>query len=493
MTRDYVLFYINGERHQVSGEQVYQPLSDFLRYEQRLVGTKVVCAEGDCGACSILLGKSNGRKLVYETVNSCIQYVYQLDCQHVVTVEGLKRQNQLHPVQQAMVDHFGSQCGYCTPGFVVAMAGMVENQQELTQANVQEGLTGNLCRCTGYRAIVSAALSVDPATVPPMSKFFPEKAMLQDFADHQTQSIALQFEDNLVQPAVQKRYFNPTTVEETVQLREKHPEAMMIAGGTDISVQMNKDRLAPNTVISLSNVTGLYSLEEKDGYLHVGAKVSWTALENYCAQKLPAFQKILQVFASPQIKNVGTLAGNIANGSPIADSLPFLYVTNAEVELTEVEGTRWVNINQFYHGYKKMEMQSNEMITDIRIPLPKKQQILKLYKVSKRKDLDISTFTAGIFMELRDQAVKSIRIAFGGVGPVVLRLHETEKLLTGKRFSLETFQGAAQKVQEEITPISDVRASSTYRFQLSANTMMKFFHEIADEFPALAESNPNEL
>ncbi len=476
--RDYILLYINGKRHQITGEQIFQPLSDFLRYEKGLTGTKVVCAEGDCGACTALLGRVRQGALQYEIFNTCIKYVYQLDGQHVVTVEGLKENGQLHPVQQTMIDYFGSQCGYCTPGFVVAMAGLFEKTQAPTEQDVRDGLTGNLCRCTGYTPIIDAALAVDGTSVKTMSERFPEESMLEDLQAHATRSIAIEYDETITGTAVTHRYFNPCTVSEATQLKQQHPNAFLIAGGTDLSVQMNKGRISPQTVISLSNLPGLGKLEIQDGYLNIGAKVSWTQLEDFCREALPEFHKILAVFASGQIKNVGTMAGNIANGSPIADSLPFLYVTNAEIELAGTTGTRWVNIHDFYHGYKVNEMQSDELITQIRLPLPTAEQTLKLYKVSKRKDLDISTFTAGFFMEREGDAIKDIRIAYGGVGPVVLRLPRTESFLKDNALNFENAQKASKMARTEITPISDVRASDDYRLQLSENILLKFYYEV---------------
>lgn len=488
--RDFILLYINGKRHQISGETIFQPLSDWLRYKQGLVGTKVVCAEGDCGACSALLGRVRNGTLKYEVFNTCIQYVYQLDCQHVVTVEGLKENGQLHPVQQAMIDHFGSQCGYCTPGFVVTMAGLFESQEALTEQNVREGLTGNLCRCTGYQSIIKAALAVNPDTVKRMGERFPAALMVEDFKEHRQTAVAIEYEETLSGESITKRHFNPVTLQEAIRLKSEHPGATLVAGGTDISVQMNKHRIDPQTVISLSNVLHLDTLAIEADYLKIGAKVSLRDLEDFCKAPLFEFYKILQVFASDQIKNVGTLAGNIVNASPIADALPLLFVTNAEIELRGGQSARWVNINEFYHGYKKIEIQADELITQIRLPLPKQGNLLKLYKVSKRRDLDISIFTAGIFMEMAGKAVRQVRIAYGGVAPVVLRLTETENFLKNKTLDLENIKKAGKLARREIVPISDVRASHDYRFQLAENTLLKFYYEVLETLSMHKERTP---
>ncbi|MBF0280677.1 MAG: FAD binding domain-containing protein [SAR324 cluster bacterium] len=478
--RDYVLLYINGKRHQISGERVFQPLSDFLRYDQEMVGTKVVCAEGDCGACSALLGRAGDGTLNYQVFNTCIAYVFQLDCRHVVTVEGLKGHNGLHPVQQAMIEHFGSQCGYCTPGFVVAMAALFEKRHDLTEQAVRDGLTGNLCRCTGYQAIINATLSIKPDTVETMAERFPALPMLDAFDQHSQSSVLIEYPESIQGKTIMKRSFIPSSVQEAVLLKKQHPDAVLIAGGTDISVQMNKEKIDPQTVIILPDTPELRVLELDQENLKIGAKVRWSELEIFCKDKLPELHKILKVFASDQIKNCATMAGNIANASPIADSLPFLFVVNAEIELTGIQNKRWVEINRFFHGYKNTDIQAEEVITQIRIPLPKPEQFLKLYKVSKRRDLDISTFTAAILVEMvDDQMIKDIRIAYGGVAPVVLRLAKTEAFLKNKTFDLENMRTAGKLAREEIAPISDVRASRDYRLRLSETTLEKFFHEVS--------------
>jgi xanthine dehydrogenase small subunit len=239
-------------------------------------------------------------------------------------------------------------------------------------------------------------------------------------------------------------------------------------------------------VMSLTHLSVLESFEIKNKTVTVGAKLSWSKLAEHCQRHLPQFEEIIKIFASRQIKNAATLAGNIANASPIADSLPFLYVIDAELELSayqqnaEVVNKRWVRINQFYHGYKITEMKADELITRIRWNLPEADDLLKLYKVSKRKDLDISTFTAGIWLRLKKGKIQQVRLAFGGVGPVVLRLPETEEYLQGKPLQPEIFQEAGKIARDEISPISDVRASSDYRSQLAENIMQKFFHECCD-------------
>jgi len=233
--------------------------------------------------------------------------------------------------------------------------------------------------------------------------------------------------------------------------------------------------------MSVSNIEGMQDIKVVDGNLIVGGKVTLTQLEVFVKDLIPELYQMLWVFGSPQIKNAGTLAGNIANASPIADTLPFLFVMNAEIGLTGKGGTRFVNINKLYKGYKKLDMTEDELISQIRIPLPKKEEVLKLYKVSKRKNLDISSFTAAMLMRKSADKIESINIAYGGVAAVVLRLPKTEEFLKGKSISEETFKSAGQIARGEITPISDVRGSSDFRYQLAENILSKFFHECGNE------------
>jgi len=479
--RDYLLIYVNGRRYKISGKRGFQSLSDFLRYDLDMVGTKVVCAEGDCGSCTVLIGRVRNSQLLYEGIDSCIQYLYQLDCSHVITVEGLKDEAQIiHPVQKAMVDAAGSQCGYCTPGFVMALAAMLETGETLTRHSVQDGLTGNLCRCTGYEQIIDAGLSLNQKVIPKASKCYDAKAILADFMEHVVQPVYCEYEKKWNGAGQQVQFFVPAYLEEALEFKQKNKHVTVVAGGTDISVQMNKERLEPNCIMSLTHLTGLEILEIENKTVTVGAKVTWTELGEFCQEHLPELDEIISIFASRQIKNAATLAGNIANASPIADSLPFLHVIDAEMELTASHGTRWVNINRFYHGYKNTEMKPDELITRIRWDLPEPEAVLKLYKVSKRKDLDISTFTAGILLRLKKGKIQNARLAFGGVGPVVLRLPKTEEFLQGKPMLPGIFHEAGKLARDEISPISDVRASSDYRLQLAENILLKFFHECSD-------------
>ncbi|HEY9686503.1 MAG TPA: FAD binding domain-containing protein [Coleofasciculaceae cyanobacterium] len=470
--RDELLLYINSRPVNVGGGQAFVPLSDYLRYQRQKTGTKVVCAEGDCGACTVLLGRLEGDSLVYQPVNSCIQYLYQLDCTHVITIEGLTEGGKLNPVQEAMVTCHGAQCGYCTPGMVVAMSGYFmtrQDSQPVESQEIRDALTGNLCRCTGYEAILKAGCAVEPSEMPAFQQMYPQKGMIRAFRQHQAESVRLEAEGRV--------FYKPVSVEDAVRFKHEHPETTLISGGTDVSVFCNKRNFEPAILMSIANLPGLDTIERDGDTLAVGSGVTLSRLENEVRTLIPELHQLLNVFGSPQIKNAGTLAGNIANGSPIGDTLPFLFVMGAEVELTGMSGSRRIDINQLYTGYKRMVASGDEIITRIFIHLPQPEETLKLYKVSRRSHLDIATFMAAFRMTLRGNTIERIRIAYGGVGPVILRLPKTEAFLQGGALSEARFRQAGDIALEEITPMSDVRGSRDFRNQLARNILLKFYHE----------------
>ncbi len=480
--RNRLLLYINGKRHDVSGNTAFMTLSDYLRYDQGATGTKVVCAEGDCGACTVLLGRLEGDGLVYKPVNACIQYLYQLDCAHVVTVEGLKPGPELNAVQDAMMACHGAQCGYCTPGFIVAMCGLFDARKQcqsaepVSESDIRNALTGNLCRCTGYEPIIKAGLSVEEGKITGLHQLYPPDRMIAAFREALGQGVEIEGRNFDGQP---RRIMVPATLAQAVTLKASHPQATLIQGGTDISVVCNKRGFEPQSVLSLSNLSEaeLTDIVVQDGLLTVGAKASLARLEDVSRETCPELHAILQTFGGPQIKQAGTLAGNVANGSPIADTLPFLMVMDAEVELTGPQGARRVNLNAFYTGYKQNVMAPDELITRFFCPLPGPDEVLKLYKISRRRHLDISTFTAAIRLRRDGDRIGQIRVAYGGVGPTVVRLPRTEAFLTGRPATLATMEAAGAVAVSEISPLSDVRGSREFRNQLAENILQKFYYD----------------
>lgn len=467
--RDYLVFFVNGQPQRISAEKCFVSLANYLRYDLGITGTKVVCEEGDCGACSVLIGRLQEGEMSYRAVNACITFLYQLDCTHIVTVEGLKYDNRLNPVQEAMVACHGAQCGYCTPGFITTMCGMFERCLKPDAQKVKDELTGNLCRCTGYEPIVKAALEVKSDDMLRLGELYPDKQMLDAFAEHAKQPVLVETPAHVL--AI------PTDLNEAVKFKAEHQDTVIVAGGTDVCVYWNKRGWQPRHLLSLSHVEGLNDLRVANGRLTVGAKITLSQLEAWAEKGLPQLKNILWLFGSPQIRHTGTLAGNIANGSPIADSLPFLFVMEAQLDVIGSEGKRSININNFYTGYKQLALRADEIITGISIPLPENNENLRLYKVSKRKHLDISAFTAAFRFRLANGKFASISIAYGGVASTVLRMRKTEQFLLGKPFDLEVLSQAGEIAVGEIAPISDVRGSADFRKTLGHNMMLKLFHE----------------
>ncbi len=478
--RDHVLFFINGQRHQVHSNDALRSLSDYLRRHQRLTGTKIVCEEGDCGSCSVLMARLSAKEQPsYKSIDSCIAFLFQLDGCHLVTVEGLGRPNALNPVQQAMVDCHGSQCGFCTPGFVVAMSGVLEAQLAGESGHCEPDwrteLSGNLCRCTGYAPILSACEAVEQANYRSVDQQYPSQGLWEQYVSHDDEELALtaQADDGL------KRVYSPTTLRRALELRTEFPQSRLIAGGTDMGVLINKRGVSPDVMIDLGRVKELQQIKITNDVLAFGSGVTWTDMLPSLESKLSRFAEIVSIFGSPQVRNMGTIGGNIANASPIADSLPLLHVLECELVLSSLRGARTVNINQFYTGYKQLAMESDELISEVRIPLPNQDEKIELVKVSRRRDMDISTFTAAIRIHV-DQTSKLIdraSIAFGAVGPTVMRLKTVEEFLVGKPMTIDNMQTAGELAASQITPISDVRGSSDYRLQLARNVFLKFYFQ----------------
>lgn len=552
--RDHLVLYINGQRHAVHGRDAFLSLSEYLRRRCNLIGTKTVCSEGDCGACTVLIGRpeitegrgsrraeelptgtinSNGQEVPQKTahcppptapslrylpIDSCIQFLFQLDGAHIVTVEGLGPPGRLNPVQQAMIDCHGSQCGFCTPGFVMSMSGLLEECDEFEEEGLRTGLTGNLCRCTGYTQIIESGLRCNEADHERLNDLYPPEAMLADFDQLRDEPVQLEAE-----------WFGeyhivacPASLAGALDFLAENPSATIVAGATDIGVRVNKTGRIPPAILDLNRIDQLAHVCIEDNTLIAGARATWTDVLNALnpppskggarggiatALDVPStnghanaedpspnlspqgggtqeFAKILSIFGAPQIRHVGTIAGNIANASPIADSLPFLFVMEASLALASRGATREVNINNFYQGYKQLDLEPGELITEVRIPLPSDADRLRLYKVSRRRDLDISSLTAAIRLRLSDddsELISHASIALGAVGPTVIRPRRAEQFLLGQPFTEQTMQAAATIAVEEITPITDVRGAADYRRQLVRNIFRKFYHQYESE------------
>ena len=461
--RDHVRFSLNGRDQTVHGRDVFVTLSDYLRSSCHSIGTKVVCAEGDCGACTVLVDHGDGRSFV--PLDSCIQFVHQVDGTQVVTIEGLGTATEMHPVQQALVDHHGSQCGYCTPGIAMALAGWKEAGCPVEPESPRIALTGNLCRCTGYTTIFAAAEQIQHEPVPSLRHRYGSLAVCRD---------AVQVE------ADGRTVCVPTSLEEALAFKAAHPQAEIVAGATELGVWRNKRGYEPAHMLRLNRVTELDGVRVSDGVMSIGANATWSQIEPLTKQHLPEFCRIIQRFGSPQIRNAGTLAGNVANGSPISDSLGVLTVLDATLEIAGPHGRRIRPIDGFYTGYKKKDLAADELITCISIPLPPAGDRLKLIKVSRRWDMDIASFGAAFLIRQHEGLIVHAAVAYTGVAATVVRMKEVEQALMGKPFTEATFRAAGRVARGAIRPIDDVRGSADFRLQLAENALLHFYWNSAE-------------
>lgn len=478
--RDAVVFFLNGERHSVGGEDAFRNISEFLRYQRGLTGTKVVCAEGDCGACTVLVARyRNGVLGPYRTLNSCIAPVFTLDRCHLVTVEGLKMGDRLHPVQESMIEAHGAQCGYCTPGFICSLASLVEdakieNGDSLTPKKVRNALTGNLCRCTGYEPIIEAGTRVDLSTAPSIGEIYGPGPMQRAFEALPSDAVEIQHSG--------RRVHLSQTLDGALEFLSKNPDARVISGSTDLGVVANKRNQRPSVLLGMHSVSELYEVQHEDAFVRVGARVSLSDLEQELKAEFPEFTRSLHLFASPQIKNSGTLVGNFMNASPIGDTIPFLRVAEATLELQSSAGDRLVAVEDFVKpGYKELDLRPGEIVVAIRIP--KTQSKFKIYKASNRKDLDISTVAFAARYRVEKGCLVDFALALGGVASSVVRLPSIEARLRGldlkDPLTPERFHDAASALRTEIHPISDVRASEEYRRQVSYHFLLRFYEEVS--------------
>jgi len=474
--RDYIILTVNKRRHEVRGTQAFLMLADYLRRELSLSGTKVVCAEGDCGACTVLcyrpeLGSSAG----FMPINACIVLVAQLDGAQIITVEGLKENNKLSNVQEALLKAHASQCGFCTPGFVMAMTSLCEKAQEsLTEQDIKNHLTGNLCRCTGYQAIIRAAQDI---------KIGSSNPLVSNFLSEETQRL-----DSVCVSTNSRVFFAPTDLAQATLWLKNNAPAQIISSSTDVGVGINKNKVSLGRALSLHHIKELYVIEQKDQTIQVGARVLLSELRDFCLKVIPEFSRFLNIFASPQIKNMATLIGNVANASPIADTPPFLMVSDARVGILSHRGAREVAINEFFIGYKRLDLAPDEIITHICFKLPTQSDFLRLYKISQRRDLDISTVNAAFCCNINNShekpVLKKARIALGGVAERVVRAVKTESFLANKEISEKIIEEALEIIQLEITPLDDLRGSQSYRRVLIDGIMRRYFREIMDNHHA---------
>lgn len=476
--RNVLVFFVNGVRHEVGGRGAFLSLARYLREQASLPGTKIVCAEGDCGACTVLVSRLvSGKWTPLTTVNSCISPVYLFDSCMVVTVEGLSEQSHLSEIQDKMLDHHGAQCGYCTPGIVCSLAHLAETSQakgiRIDRKRAQNYLTGNLCRCTGYDPILKAAENIDLMQWRPLG--------LRYLTDERTDYCQFLASQNVLVTAGNRRAWLPTQVGQALAIKSASPHIRLVAGATDLGVLHNKGRQYLDEVLVLNRISELSEIRRVDDGVMIGATASLSEVEDVVESSHFELARLLRVFASPQIKHQGTLVGNLVNASPIADTIPALLVMEARLGIKSATGSRWVELKHFYQDYKKFDLRPGEVVTEVFIPNLPQGAVARFYKASMRKDLDISSVTFAGVLQVKGGQIVSAKIALGGVGPIVMRLPNVENELTGKEFSENSLARAGDLAVQSVHPIDDVRASSNYRRLVAKNFFKKYFVETAVE------------
>jgi xanthine dehydrogenase small subunit len=469
-------FLLNGKPRAENGVPPTMTVLDWLRIVAGLTGTKEGCAEGDCGACTIVLGRPRNGALRYEAVNSCLMMVPQLDGAAVLTVEGLAAGGMLHPVQQAMVDADATQCGFCTPGFVMSMFAFRHTGEPVNDANIHDALAGNLCRCTGYRAIVDACRRVE---VTPADGF----ASAADATARQLRQLP---------PCTDYRshgqiFLAPRTPDELVRATEQYPQALLLGGGTDLGLRVSKDREALPVVISTAGVKELHRVRKTADAIEFGGAVTYSAALPYLDIHFPAFAALVRRLGSRQIRNLGTLAGNIATASPIGDTLPCLMALGAEVALAWRTSTRFLPLASFIKGYRETALTPGEVIIAIRVPFVAAGQRFAAYKVCKRFDQDIATVVAAFCLTHQDGRVRELRAVYGGMAARVLRATNVEKAMAGRPWTIDSLADIDALLAADFTPISDHRGGAAYRLRAAAGLLRRFQIETTLAVPARVE------
>lgn len=453
-------------------------LLDWLRLDNRLTGTKEGCAEGDCGACTVLVGRLLEGRLVYESVNSCIRFLGSLHGAHVVTVEHLKgKDGVLHPVQQAMVDLHGSQCGFCTPGIVMSLYGLWLSEANPSRERIERALQGNLCRCTGYEPIIKAAEKA--AELRPSDVFDP----IEKTRHEVMQKLRMMSHGPGVHIAHHgDDFYIPASVGELAEILGRHPHAIIVAGSTDVGLWVTKQFKVINPVIFIGGLQGLQHISSDDEGTAIGAGVTYSQALSALAATHPALGKLIPRIGGEQVRNMGTIGGNIANGSPIGDMPPALITLGATVVLRSRETERTVLLEDYFIDYGKQDRERHEFIETIFVPKLPKGVDFAVYKISKRRDEDITAVLGSFYLRLdNNRKVEEIRLAYGGMAGIPKRATQVENALLGRAWTEDSIKAAAAHFGEDFSPLTDWRASADYRLLAAKNLLTRFFLETQGE------------
>jgi len=479
--RTEIRFLLNGADTRVADVPADKTLLDYLRLERRLTGSKEGCAEGDCGACTVLVGRLVQGVLRYETVNACIRFLASLDGCHVVTIEHLRGENGgLHPIQQAMVDFHGSQCGFCTPGFVMSLYALWMGNPEPTESEVESAIQGNLCRCTGYQPIVAAAMAANRYGTPANDFLEAERATI---TEHLT---ALADGRRVVTGPEDNRAVLPADVADFAAVLEEHPQATIVAGSTDVGLWVTKFMRPIGPAVFIGHLQELKSVTLSDTALEIGAGVTYSEAQDTICEVFPHLKSYWDRIAGQQVRNMGTIGGNIANGSPIGDTPPVLIALGAQIILRKGDTQRSLLLEQFFIEYGKQDRAPGEFVESILIPRPRSGQLHAAYKISKRRDEDISSVAAGFSVTVADGRITDCRLAFGGMAGTPKRAVKAESALRGQPWGETAFLAAGKALDADFTPLSDWRASAQYRSTAARNLLQRFFltHDERTEAPA---------
>ena len=469
MTSGIVKFVLNNEICELNNPDPNQTILNFIRTKLKKTGTKEGCAEGGCGACTVVLGELKKNEIIYKAINACIAFIPTLQGKQLLVVEDLvTEKGDLHPVQEAMVKYHGSQCGFCTPGFVMSLFSMFKNYNSYNNELIKDSIAGNLCRCTGYRPIIDAAKSLNKID------------KTDQFKKNKKNIIKLLKKINLKNISIEnkgKKYFSPRTIKELKKVIKKNSNSHFLSGGTDLSLIVTKEKKDINNIINLQDIDELNFIKEKNNNIEVGAATPLIKFERFILKYYPDFNSVLKRYGSVQIRNVCTIGGNIATASPIGDTLPILLSLNSEIVIETTKNKKILPLKNFFLGYRKTKLKKGEFIYSIKIPIYK-NNVFKAYKISKRFDDDISSLCASFNLEIVNKKIKKAIIAYGGMAEIPKRATNCENFLNNTNLSLDTFEKAKNFLEKDFTPIDDMRATKDYRIEVAKNLLIKFFLEI---------------